>query len=150
MIRRFGEQPLPSVRYTRRAGAYAILPLAGGLLLTRQSGSDEALQLPGGGVDPNESAIQALHREVREETGWSIANPIRFGAFRRFVFMPDYDLWAEKVCTIYCARPVRCLGQPSEESHTAEIVPVNLAVELLNNVGDRAMLKLAMERAVIS
>jgi 8-oxo-dGTP diphosphatase len=124
--------------------------LVGGLLLTRQLGSDEALQLPGGGIDPGESPIAALHREVFEETGWSITKPRRIGAFRRFVFMPEYDRWAEKVCTIYIARPVRPLGAPIEPDHVAEIVPVELAQESLANSGDQLVLRSAIKRRLVT
>jgi 8-oxo-dGTP diphosphatase len=106
MHRRYGDAPLAGVRYTRRVGAYAILPRDGALLLTHQEEPGPEVQLPGGGIDPGESPIQALHREVFEETGWRIARPRRLGAFRRFTYMPEYDLWAEKLCLIYVA--TRC------------------------------------------
>ncbi|MEY8839696.1 NUDIX hydrolase, partial [Cribrihabitans sp. XS_ASV171] len=51
MIRRFGEAPCADRRYTRRAGAYALLPLDGKLLLTCQLSPEPDLQLPGGGID---------------------------------------------------------------------------------------------------
>ncbi len=86
-----------------------ILPLGRRFLLTAQTAGVIDVQLPGGGIDPGESPLQALYREVREETGWSIAQPRRLGAFRRFVFMPEYDLWAEKLCHVYVAHPVRQL-----------------------------------------
>jgi 8-oxo-dGTP diphosphatase len=54
-----------------------------------------------------------------EETGWAISSPLRLGAFRRFTFMPEYDLWAEKICHIYLARPVLRRGPPTEAGHTA-------------------------------
>ena len=34
----------------------------------------------------------------------------RLGALQRFAYMPEYDLWARKVCHVYLARPVRRLG----------------------------------------
>ena len=103
MIKRVGETPRPDVSYSVRHGVYAILPRRGDLLVTLQQDPQPELQLPGGGIDPGESPLQALHREVMEETGWTIAGPRRLGAFRRFVYMPEYDLWAEKLCTIYIA-----------------------------------------------
>ena len=63
---RFGTRPDPHQRYTRRPGVYAILPYQGGLLATYQGGQNQEYQLPGGGVDPGESPLQALHREVFE------------------------------------------------------------------------------------
>lgn len=133
MIRRIGDPPRVDQRFTLRAGAYVILPLKQRLLVTVQ-GAD--IQLPGGGIDPGESAVQALHREVREETGWRIATPRRLGAFRRFVFMPEYDLWAEKLCHIYVARPVYQITEPIEPDHKTLVISPDQAVQTLGNDGD--------------
>ncbi|MFV0514561.1 MAG: NUDIX domain-containing protein [Jhaorihella sp.] len=137
MIRRFGDPPEAGRRYVLRRGVYALLPLGGDLLLTVQSQPHRDLQLPGGGIDPGESPVAALHREVVEETGWRIANPRRIGAFRRYAYMPEYDLWAEKLCLIYIARPVRRLGAPTEAFHHATVMSATLAARELGNAGDR-------------
>ena len=139
MIKRYGTPPTPGQAHILRRGAYAILPRGGDLLVTFQTTpfADE-YQLPGGGVDPGESPLQALHREVFEETGWRIAAPRRLGAFRRFTFMPEYDLWAEKLCEVFVARPVRPHGSPLEPDHSAVWMAGPDAAELLANSGDRA------------
>lgn len=137
MIRRFGTTPLAGKRYTRRFGAYAILPRDGQLLLTHQEEPEPEIQLPGGGVDAGESPLRALYREVLEETGWSIAAPRRLGTFRRFVYMPEYDMWAEKVCTVFVAHPVRPLGPPTEPGHTVMWASPHVAAEVVANPGDR-------------
>jgi len=111
------------------------------VLLTHQSNPSPEFQLPGGGVDPGESPLQALNREVREETGWSFGSPRRLGAFRRFTYMPEYDIWAEKLCMIYSARPARRLAEPSEPGHSAHWVAPEIAVGLLENPGDAAFLR---------
>ena len=117
---------------------YALLPRGSSLLVTwYDDGLNPELQLPGGGIDPGESPITALHREVFEETGYRIAKPRRLGAFRRFTFMPEYDLWAEKLCTIYVATPTLRIGPPSEPGHTAVWMDVEDAVAQLANDGDR-------------
>jgi 8-oxo-dGTP diphosphatase len=54
--------------------------------------------------------------------------------------MPEYDLWAEKVCTVYLAKPVLRLGPPSEAGHSAVWMPVSDAITSLGNEGDRALL----------
>lgn len=138
MIRRFGEFAQFGRRYTRRPGAYAILPRGRAVLLTHQENPTPEFQLPGGGIDPDESPMTALHREVFEETGWRIATPRKLGVFRRFTYMPEYDLWAEKLCHIYMARPVRRLGPPSEAGHEAVWKARAEAVQILGNPGDRA------------
>ena len=137
MMMRFGKPPQSGKRYRLRPGVYAILPRNGQLLLTEQDPGPE-LQLPGGGIDPGEHPIAALHREVMEETGWCIAAPVRLGAFRRFTYMPEYDLWAEKICTIYLARPVRALSDPLEAGHTAIWASLPDAAKMVGNDGDKA------------
>jgi len=144
MIRRFGKPPLNGQHYRPRPGAYAVLWRAGEVLLTYQEAPEPEFQLPGGGVDPGESPLAALHREVREETGWSIAAPRRIGTFRRFAYMPEYDRWAEKLCTVYLARPVRRLGPPSEIGHSAVWVGAGRAAGLVDNPGDRHFLRQAL------
>lgn len=140
MNRRVGEPPKAGRRYTVRAGVYAILPRKGSVLLTCQMAPVPDIQLPGGGIDPGEHPVQALHREVFEETGWHIARPRRLGAFRRFVYMPEYDLWAEKVCHVYVAWPARHLGPPTEPDHQALWMPADVAAGALGNDGDRHFL----------
>lgn len=137
MIRRFGQTPDAGEHYTLRRGVYAILPRDSALLVTFQAAPFEEFQLPGGGIDPGESPLAALHREVLEETGWRIARPRRVGAFRRFTFMPEYDLWAEKLCEIYIAFPVRRLGDPLEDDHQAVWMHATTAADSLANSGDR-------------
>jgi len=136
-MQRFGDTPRADQRYIRRPGVYAILPRGRGLLLTHQSAPEPEVQLPGGGVDPGEHPLTALHREVFEETGWKIAAPQRLGVFKRFTYMPEYDLWAEKICTIYRAIPVCELSAPTEPDHTVLWLPPEQAIEMLGNRGDR-------------
>jgi 8-oxo-dGTP diphosphatase len=145
MIRRFGEPVRPGQCYRRRPGVYAVILQGDSLLATHQIAPVPEVQLPGGGIDRGEQPIAALHREVYEETGWRIAIDRRLGAFRRFAYMPEYDLWAEKLCTVYLARPVRRLGPPTEPGHTALWLQAGAALDLLGNDGDRAMLLQALQ-----
>lgn len=135
---RFGEPREYGIRYTRRPGAYAVLVRDGQILLTYQAEPLPEFQLPGGGIDAGECPISALHREVYEETGWTISPPRKIGTYKRFCYMPDYDLNAEKICSIYVARPIRRLGPPTEAGHTAIWVPLAAAADLVTNTGDRA------------
>jgi len=109
-------------------------------MLTVQLDLEWELQLPGGGIDPGEHILAALHREVLEETGWRVARPRRLGLFQRYVFMPEYDLWARKMCTIFLAHPVAQIADPIEPDHRTFWVPVDEAVEAIGNDGDRHFL----------
>lgn len=141
MIRRYGEPVKAGQVYKRRPGAYAILLRGDDVLLTHQADPNPEFQLPGGGIDPGESPIRALHREVYEETGWHISTPRKLGTYRRFVYMPEYDMWAEKLAHIYLARPTLRMGSPTEAGHTAVWAGVPEALELLANTGDRDSLR---------
>lgn len=136
-MRRFGHSPEPDRRYRLRPGSYAILARGQELLVTHQMEPRPDFHLPGGGIDPGENPGQALFRECMEETGWRISRPVRLGAFRRFTYMPEYNLWAEKLCAIYLARPVLQLGPPLEEGHTAVWMQANVAADVLADSGDR-------------
>ena len=143
MIRRFGEKIVKGQRYRPRPGAYAVLRLGDEVLITYQDAPHFEFQLPGGGIDPGESPLRALHREVFEETGWTIGTPRRIGAFRRFAYMPEYDRWAEKLGSVYLARPGRRIGPPREKGHTAVWMTARDAIEVIGNDADRYFLKLA-------
>ncbi len=139
-MRRVGETAVAGQRYTRRPGVYAAILRQGSVLMTLQEEPAPEIQLPGGGIDRGEHPLPALYREVMEETGWHIAVTRRLGAFRRFTFMPEYDLWAEKVCTVYLARPVRRIGPPTERGHHAIWLPLPDAARLAGSAGDRLFL----------
>ncbi|MGA0613509.1 NUDIX domain-containing protein [Paracoccus sp. KR1-242] len=132
--------------YRQRHGAYALLIRDGSALVTFQLAPDCEFQLPGGGIDPGESAIAALHREVYEETGWTIGTPRRLGTYRRYCFMPDYDFWAEKICSVWLARPIRRLGPPSEKGHEAHWVPLDRLEGILADPGSRAFARALLKQ----
>lgn len=137
MIRRFDEPIKAGIHYRTRPGAYGILRLGDKLLITFQARPRPEFQLPGGGIDPGETAVVALHREVREETGWGIRIHRRLGAFQRYTWMPEYEIWARKVCHVYLCQPTRKLSEIAEPHHTAHWVPIDDAARLLANGGDR-------------
>ncbi len=147
MIPRLDHPPRRDRRYRLRPGIYALLVRKDRVLVTHQAQPVPEFQLPGGGIDPGEQPIPALHREVFEETGWHMQLRQRLGAFRRFVFMPEYDLWAEKLCHVYLARPTLRLGPPLEPGHSAHWVPVAQVSALLANPGDKAMVDAWRQRS---
>ena len=145
-MRRIGERFRRGVIYRRRPGAYGIVAGEGGLLLVDENGE---LQLPGGGIDPGEGPMQALHRELREETGWRIADLRHFGAFQRFVYMPDYGFWGHKIQAIFLARAVRQLGPPLEAACQPVWMAPEQAARHLDVEGDRVMVARALARGLI-
>lgn len=143
-MRRYDESVRYDVSYTERQGAYGVILQGEKVLLTHQAEPVPETQLPGGGIDPNEGPLQALKRETLEETGWTV-RVVRFlAAYRRFTYMPEYDLWARKTHRVYLCRPIRRIGPPQERGHSAFWVPALAGVPMLASAGDRAMLAFAV------
>ncbi len=140
-MKRFGEAVRSGRSYRTRPGAYGVIQEGGDVLITEQAAPVREFQLPGGGIDPGEDALRTLHRECLEETGWRIRVVHRLGVFQRFTYMPEYDLWARKVCHVYLARPTLRLSEPSEAGHRAFWMPIEVAARLVENDGDRAFLR---------
>lgn len=136
-IHNFGPPPIKGQKYVRRPSVYAILPIRHGILATYQGGIHNEFQLPGGGVEKSETLLQAVHREIMEETGWRIHRPVPYFRFRRHTFMPEYEMWAEKLCTVFVAKPVLCLGNPLEQDHSAQFLDASTASKCLAVDGDR-------------
>lgn len=146
-MRRFGKPPVAGVKYTPRIGVYAIITKGRRILLTEQSepGLEVEIQLPGGGIDPGEHQLPALHREVFEETGWKVAPITHFGTYCRYTYMPEYDLHAMKVAHIYLCEAVLKLGPPSEPHHREIWADIEVAPSLLGPVGDQHFVRRFMQ-----
>lgn len=143
-MRRFGDPIDPQRAYRTRPGAYGVILRDGQALLTEQDATEREFQLPGGALDPGEGMVRALHRECLEETGWRIRVLRHLGTFQRYTYMPDYDLWARKVCHIYLCAPGPRIGPPLEAAHRAVWVDAQDALGLLANAGDRHYLARAL------
>ena len=117
---RIGETVKKNVKYYYRPGIYGIIKVNDNILLTEQN--EKEIQLPGGGIDKGEHYITALVREVYEETGWKIQPINRLGFFHRFVYMPEYSKWAQKVCHIYLCKGLYNLTSPLEIEKRLKII----------------------------
>jgi 8-oxo-dGTP diphosphatase len=137
-MRRHGAPPRARIRYRDRAGAYGVLLREGEVLLAMQ---EDELLLPGGGVDPGETPVRALHREVYEETGWRIGPPRRVGVFSRYAWLVEERYFARKIQHVYVARPIRPLGPPLEHDHRPVWMRAAEAVDRLSVEGEAAALE---------
>ena len=145
-----GEPWIPGRPYRDRIGVYALVPRGGRLLCVFQETPEKReLQLPGGGVDPGEHPLRALHREVREETGWTIGRARRVAAFQSYSWLWGEGYWARKVHLVHLARAVSRDGPPTEPGHTALWLAPAEAARRLDVPGDRAMVRRAIAAGLV-
>jgi 8-oxo-dGTP diphosphatase len=73
-VPQFG-QPAPGRTYPDRPAAFAVVEHDGAIAVVRVTfaGGGGRLDLPGGGVDPGETAAEAAARECGEEAGLAVA-----------------------------------------------------------------------------
>lgn len=150
-MERIGEPWVPGRPYRDRIGVYALVLGADGRLLCvrQETPAKRELQLPGGGIDPGEHPVRALHRELREETGWIVGQPRRIAAFQSFAWLWDYRYWARKVHLVYLVRAVRQDGPPLEPGHTPVWLAPEAAAARLDVPGDRAVVARALSAGLI-
>lgn len=110
----FGERK-PGVAYPPRPGAYALIGDREGRVLVMEA--SDGFWLPGGGIEPGESAEQALVREILEETGHTATVLRPLGEARQFAFEPKYDSHFEKLCRFFAARLGPRRQDPVEADH---------------------------------
>ena len=142
-LKLFGERINSKIRYQRRVGAYGIIFHNNNLLLTEQNTSvnHNEVQLPGGGRNKNESLVHALYREVLEETGWGIKVLKKEGVFQRFTYMPEYKIWAHKICHIYrCKATIKKTDQ-LEKGHRFIFMNKKKAVKTIVDKGFQYFIK---------
>jgi len=97
-MRNFGEK-LPGKEYPDRPGAYAVITNPDGRIAVVVD-MDE-IHLPGGGIDPGETELEALHREIEEETGFGFTEATHIGKAGQYCFSPFYQKYFRKVCDLY-------------------------------------------------
>ncbi|MEK7588606.1 MAG: NUDIX domain-containing protein [Patescibacteria group bacterium] len=94
-IPQFGE---PLKEYIDRPGVYAVIFNSNNEVLTVVT--ERGPYLPGGGVDPKESSIEALKREVFEETGFTLSNANELTRANQFAMHPIAGP-VNKIATFY-------------------------------------------------
>lgn len=142
-MRRYGEVPVRGQTYKERPGAYGVITDGTHALLVAEDHPKTDfvdVQMPGGGIDPSETPVQALHREVMEETGYRVEIVQRIATYQRYCYMVEYDMWARKIANIFLCRAVAKLGTPDDLTQAVYWVPLAEMPALITNPADRQFL----------
>jgi 8-oxo-dGTP pyrophosphatase MutT (NUDIX family) len=123
----------PAPNLPRRVGVIAIVERDGRILVERRADDPGWWAFVGGGLDEEENALDALRREVREETGYTVADAVLVAVFTdpgRIVEYPDGNIH-RLVSLVFRVVPVEN-GDPtlSEESHEMRFVTPEELVRL--------------------
>ncbi len=131
---------LPSERFIFRPSAYAIIHHDDQVLLLNMRSTGK-LFLPGGGCEIDERLEEALHREVREETGLEIEIE-RFVGFKEdFLYYDPHDFAFHALMFFYLCRPHTFTLATNDQIKDGEVesprwVPINqLFVEDIQSHG---------------
>lgn len=77
--------------------------------------------LPGGHIEPNESAEEAVKREVKEETNLAISDSKQFKTYSD----PDRDPRGRTITIVFYVKNVHGDIQPATDAENAKFFPLN-------------------------
>jgi 8-oxo-dGTP diphosphatase len=119
---------MPGREYQRRPGGYAVLfDAVGAVAVVWHEG---VCYLPGGGAEPGESLLEAMHREVAEECGWTVDVLGDLGLADESFEDADGICWV-KAGQYFLARVSGAARIPREAGHTVMWVRPRDAAQLL-------------------
>lgn len=127
-IRIFGEKLHP-ISYLSRPGAYGICITHDFRVLLLKT--PDGYFLPGGGIEQYESSIEALEREIIEETGYELNNSQFCCYATEFFFSYKRSVYYELQGQFYRIQIGDKIARPVEYDHEIEWHPVEKALSLL-------------------
>lgn len=118
-IPQFGKRR-SSRKYTDRYVVYGIgFNRRGKVLLAKARGK---FTLPGGGIYSDESAKQALKREVLEETGWHVKVIREICRANEWTYSNRKRRYMNKIARFYLIRPISKKHKPIDRDHEGKWV----------------------------
>ena len=114
-MKQFGEK-IPGAKYIERPAAHAVLfDRSGKVAVVKYH---DKYFLPGGGIEEGESDERALHREMAEETGWTIIVSDPVARAGEYVYAQDKQTYFHTIGHFYLAEVVGADGEKSEADHS--------------------------------
>jgi 8-oxo-dGTP pyrophosphatase MutT (NUDIX family) len=111
----------PTPNRPRRIGVVAVVEIEGSILLDRRS-DDGSWAFLGGGVEEDESVLDALRREVREETGLEVLSADLLGVFSDPTRIVEYaDGTVQRVLTVAFVVVPRPGAAPTPSDESLEL-----------------------------
>ncbi len=105
-----------NIEYTKRPGAYAIIINKNSDKIGIVTDGRDYFYL-GGGIEKGETKIEALKRELIEESGYSIKNIKEFEEVGSYIFSEDKG-YLEVIASVYIAEFDKKIAEPIEKDHT--------------------------------
>lgn len=93
----------------------------------------EGCFLPGGGLEPGESAEQALRREIAEEMAIAVEEPRELGRAVELVWVPAEGRCFRKEGVFFSARAGEILARVAEPDHEVSWLSPERAIEKLSH-----------------
>lgn len=98
-MKEFGERKA-GIEYTKRVGSYGVI-IENSRVGVVKSNDYDTYFLTGGGIDPNETEIEALRREAREEIGFEIEIGEKIDAGVEYFYSNSEKKYVAKECHFY-------------------------------------------------
>jgi ADP-ribose pyrophosphatase YjhB (NUDIX family) len=114
----------------RHVVVHAIIEMDGKLLLEKRTGDlleSGKWSLPSGFLDRDETAGQAIIREVKEETGWE-SEVISLFRINTIPDRPHED--RQNVAIEFLVKPIKKTGEKDAESSKVEWIPIDKLIPL--------------------
>lgn len=105
-----------NIEYRKRPGAYAIIINKNDDKVGIVTDGKDYFYL-GGGIEQGETKLDALKRELFEETGYSIKNIKEFEKVGSYIFSEDKG-YLEVIANVYIAEFDEKVTRPIEKDHT--------------------------------
>ena len=117
------------INYIDRPGAYAVIVNNRKQIAVIET--HNGYFLPGGGMDPGETEMDALHRELMEETGYQISVLAEIGAGVEYIQASGEDKYYRIWSRFYQAQLESKTGKGMEQDHRLVWLPQDDAIRLL-------------------